>query len=226
MNGDADRSTELKLSDKELRQGERARAAAHRPGTAVSGPYGHPFHPLLVTIPIGAWVCTVALDIASKISEGRAYARPAVWLCAVGIVAAVVAAVFGLIDFRRLTKGTKAHQAALTHLVLMVTVLVLFVVSFILRRSGSESSSYLSDGTATGAMAVAIVGLVLLAVGGWFGGRLVYTYGVRVADEQDQLAGHVPMRVGVEEVKAEVPDSGSVSAGGAGASNARDESTS
>ncbi|MGB6057503.1 MAG: DUF2231 domain-containing protein, partial [Microthrixaceae bacterium] len=121
MNGDADRSKELNLSDEGRRLGERTMAAAHRPGTAVSGPYGHPFHPLLVTIPIGAWVCTVALDIASKVSEGRAYARPAVWLCAVGIVSAVVAAVFGLIDFRRLTKGTKAHQTALTHMVLMVT---------------------------------------------------------------------------------------------------------
>ncbi|MGB6059393.1 MAG: hypothetical protein WBF71_14135, partial [Microthrixaceae bacterium] len=97
----------------------------------------------------------------------------------------------------------------------------------ILRRSGSSSISYLADGTATGAMAVAIVGLVLLLVGGWLGGRLVYTYGVRVADEQDQLAGHVPLRVGVEDLKAEVPDSGSASVGtGAGASNTRDESTS
>ena len=31
---------------------------AKRPASPVAGPYGHPFHPILVTIPIGSWVAS------------------------------------------------------------------------------------------------------------------------------------------------------------------------
>lgn len=41
---------------------------AKEPVSAVlAGPYGHPFHPILVTIPIGAWVSSLVFDIASRI---------------------------------------------------------------------------------------------------------------------------------------------------------------
>ena len=63
-------------------QARRSMGAAHRPALAVSGSYGHPVHPLLVTVPIGAFVATLAFDIASRVVEGRAYGRPAVWLAA------------------------------------------------------------------------------------------------------------------------------------------------
>ena len=33
--------------------------AAKRPVTKLAGPYGHPFHPALVTVPIGAWVASL-----------------------------------------------------------------------------------------------------------------------------------------------------------------------
>ena len=31
---------------------------AKHPVTSLAGPYGHPFHPILVTVPIGAWVAS------------------------------------------------------------------------------------------------------------------------------------------------------------------------
>ena len=36
--------------------------------TPVAGPYGHPFHPIFVTIPIGSWVCALIFDIASRVN--------------------------------------------------------------------------------------------------------------------------------------------------------------
>ena len=36
---------------------------ATRPATPIAGPYGHPFHPLLVTIPIGVWVAAFIFDL-------------------------------------------------------------------------------------------------------------------------------------------------------------------
>ena len=33
---------------------------------ALTGPYGHPFHPMLVTVPIGAWISSLVFDIAAQ----------------------------------------------------------------------------------------------------------------------------------------------------------------
>lgn len=38
---------------------------AKRPKTVLAGPYGHPFHPVLVTIPIGVWIAS-AVSTSSR----------------------------------------------------------------------------------------------------------------------------------------------------------------
>lgn len=40
---------------------------------ALAGPYGHPFQPILVTVPIGAWVCSLVFDVASRIVHRPAF---------------------------------------------------------------------------------------------------------------------------------------------------------
>ncbi|MFN7147891.1 MAG: DUF2231 domain-containing protein [Microthrixaceae bacterium] len=169
--------------------GERARDAAHRPGTVLAGRYGHPIHPALAPIAIGAWVSAVAFDLASVFVEGRAYGRPAQWLVLIGIVAALVASVPGFLDYRRLTKGSTAHKVATTHLIVMDLVLLCFIASFFIRRADQDQ---LLDGTPIPALVLSLIGLVGLGVGGWLGGELSYRYGVRVADEEDQIDGHRP----------------------------------
>ena len=42
---------------------------AKQPVSRLAGPYGHPFHPILVTVPIGAWVASFVFDLASRLSE-------------------------------------------------------------------------------------------------------------------------------------------------------------
>ena len=72
---------------------------AKDPISVVAGPYGHPFHPILVTVPIGAWITSLVLDIGSRASDAPgALARGAWWAIGVGIVGALAAAVFGLLD--------------------------------------------------------------------------------------------------------------------------------
>ncbi|PWI10201.1 hypothetical protein DIZ27_14145 [Streptomyces sp. NWU339] len=47
---------------------DEAQFQAKRPVSAwLAGPYGHPFHPILVTVPIGAWVTSLVFDIASHV---------------------------------------------------------------------------------------------------------------------------------------------------------------
>jgi uncharacterized membrane protein len=42
------------------------RQAKQPVSAALAGPYGHPLHPLLVTVPIGAWLASLVFDVASR----------------------------------------------------------------------------------------------------------------------------------------------------------------
>lgn len=163
---------------------ERADRGKH-PRTILAGPYGHPFHPILVTVPIGAWVASLVFDIASRISDDDAemFAEGAYWLIAIGIVGALAAALFGLMDLLAIPRGTVAFKTGLTHMALNLVVVALFVVDFLVRKSdGYESVKPLH-------LTLTIVALLILGVSGWLGGRLAYHYGVRVADEITQADG-------------------------------------
>ena len=46
---------------------------AKHPVSLMAGPYGHPFHPILVTIPIGAWTASLVFDIASHVTTGPGF---------------------------------------------------------------------------------------------------------------------------------------------------------
>ena len=158
---------------------------AKRPRTALAGPYGHPFHPVLVTVPIGAWVAAVVFQLASVVSDEDAemFAEGAYWLIGLGIVAALVAALFGLMDLLTIPSATRARKTALTHMSLNLAVVALFVVDFLIRASqGYESVEPVN-------WVLSLVAVAILGASGWLGGKLAYHYGVRVADEQTQAQG-------------------------------------
>jgi uncharacterized membrane protein len=160
---------------------------AKTPITPVAGPYGHPFHPIFVTVPIGAWVASVVFDVASNVTAdgSAALVEGAYWLTGLGVVGALVAAVFGLLDLLAIPRRSRAFRYGLVHLALNLTVVALFTASF-LWRSGSYDEVVETE---AGPMALSLVALVLLGVSGWIGGMLAYRFGVRVARESVQADG-------------------------------------
>jgi uncharacterized membrane protein len=71
-----------------------------QPRSVLSGSYGHPVHPILVTLPIGAWVCSFIFDLVSYgSSQPRTWSVAAMWLILVGVLGAAAAAIFGTLDF-------------------------------------------------------------------------------------------------------------------------------
>lgn len=152
---------------------------------AMTGPYGHPFHPILVTIPIGAWVSSLVFDIASYIVDDPEFlARGAAWLIAVGVIGALAAASVGFLDLLGIPTGARAFTTALQHMSLMLVVTSAFAGNFFWRIIGDLDSS-----AAVGPLVLTIVSLIVLVVGGALGGKLAYRYGVRVVDEATQADG-------------------------------------
>ncbi|MFF4842895.1 DUF2231 domain-containing protein [Streptomyces collinus] len=155
---------------------------------ALAGPYGHPFHPLLVTVPIGAWVSSLVFDIAS-----RAVGRPAflthgsAWLIAIGVLGALAAACVGFLDLFAVPTGTPAHRTALTHMALNLAVTVAYAAGFAWRQGAGYPEG---RGVGYGQLALSVVALAVLGLSGYLGGKLAYRYGVRVAEESVQAEGY------------------------------------
>jgi uncharacterized membrane protein len=162
------------------------------PSTPIAGPYGHPLHPLFVTLPIGAWITALVLDVGSRAAgDPTGLSRAAWWVLVTGLVGAGVASTFGLLDWSRIPRGTKAWATGLAHLLLNTVTAGLVLASVIVRADQGITAT-----TQTGRLALAllVLGLVVLSVSGWLGGRLSYRYGVRVADEAAQLEGFIDRR--------------------------------
>jgi uncharacterized membrane protein len=160
---------------------------AKRPVSAVlAGPYGHPFHPILVTVPIGAWLASVVFDIGSHLVDDPGFlARGAQWLIAIGVLGALAAATIGFLDLFAIPTGTPAFRIGLVHMSLNVAVTVAFALDFWWRAAGTDPAAAVAGGP----LALSLAAVVVLAVSGYLGGKLAYHYGVRVADERTQATG-------------------------------------
>jgi len=157
-----------------------------KPRSPVAGTYGHPVHPMIVTVPIGAWVCALVFDLVSYgSSDPKTWSTGAMWLALFGALGAAAAAVFGVIDLTNLPRGTAVFRTAQIHAGLNSVALAIFIVNFIWRYTTRESW----ESAPVGPFILTIVGLAAVGASGWLGGRLAYHYGVRVAEESVQAEG-------------------------------------
>ncbi len=160
-----------------------AMRAAKRPRSIIAGPYGHPFHPIAVTIPIGAWTSSLVFDLLGLAADDpAAFAAGSRMLIAIGVVGAVVASVLGLLDMSRIERRTPAHRTALAHLAINTTAIVLFSLGLLVRLVDAGRIPLVAFG-------LSLIAAAGLSVSGWLGGKLSYRWGVRVADEQTQREG-------------------------------------
>ena len=154
---------------------------------ALAGPYGHPFHPILVTVPIGAWVASVVFDFAAQfVSEPAFLAQGSRWLIAIGVIGALLAASIGFLDLFAIPTGTVAFRIGLIHMSLNLGITVAYGLNFWWRQSADTGSTEVSIGQ----LVLSVVALLALGVSGFLGGKLAYRYGVRVADEETQADGY------------------------------------
>jgi len=171
--------------------------SAKEPVSILAGPYGHPLHPLLVAVPIGAWVASIVFDVASYVADdGSTFVEASGWLIGLGVVGALAAAMVGFLDLFAIPSGVRAHRIALVHMTINLVVTALYALGFALRRADDTSP----DGVPAGLFVLSLVALALLSVSGYLGGELAYRYGVRVADQTTQARGFVvPTRGGARE---------------------------
>lgn len=129
--------------------------------TLSGTPLGHPLHPLLVAVPIGAWVSSAVLD-------GTGNADGARRLIGLGCLAALPAAASGANDWTT-TMGAE-RRVGFVHALLNDSALTAYWLSWRARRRGKHAKG----------VALSLVGAGLLGTAGWLGGHLAYAQGVGV----------------------------------------------
>lgn len=120
---------------------------------------GHPVHPLLVTMPIGAWVSAAVFDLV--LGQPKAARR----LQAIGLVSVPPTVLFGLADYSGL--DVEQRRVGLLHAAANVV------------SSGCFVAAWLSKSQAAN-RAWSLGGLVAVGVGGALGGHLSYAQGAGV----------------------------------------------
>jgi uncharacterized membrane protein len=154
------------------------------PVSALAGGYGHPLHPILVTVPIGAWVAALVFDIASHLVDDPDFlAKGSLWLIGLGVAGALAAAATGFLDLLAVPPGTRAFRTALVHMSLNLAVTTAYAAGFGWRLGD------VTGPVAPSRIALSVAALAALTVSGFLGGKLAYRYGVRVADEATQAEG-------------------------------------
>jgi nitrite reductase/ring-hydroxylating ferredoxin subunit/uncharacterized membrane protein len=147
----------------EVLAGAANRVLASRPVTELASgtPVGHPVHPLLVTIPLGAWSSSMIFDLMGdeEAADG---------LIGIGLASAIPAAFTGLNDWRH-TSGAE-QRVGLVHWVLNTLTVATYGLSFAVRKTGRRKAG----------IVLSIVGGSLLTASGWLGGHLAYAMGVGV----------------------------------------------
>jgi uncharacterized membrane protein len=140
---------------------------------------GHPIHQMLIPFPFGLLATAVIFDIISLFMDApdnRALmATIAHYMIAAGIIGGFLAAPFGWIDWFAIPQGTRAKSVGLMHGVGNVIVLLLFIVSWWLRRDDPARPETL-------ALVLSFAGFALAGITGWLGGELVDRLAIGIDD--------------------------------------------
>jgi len=128
---------------------------------ASGTPLGHPLHPLLVTVPIGAYSAAFVFDALKDRNAADT-------MVALGVLSSVPAAYTGLSDWRD-TQGAE-RRVGLVHALANSASLGLFMASWVARRAGDRRLG----------VNLALAGAGFVSLGGWLGGHLVYALGVGI----------------------------------------------
>lgn len=142
---------------------------------------GHPIHQMLVPFPFGLLATAAIFDAIYLIWGNATMITVSYWMMAAGIIGAVIAAPFGLIDYLAIPSGTRAKSVGLIHGLGNVLVLLMFAGSWWLRYSSDSSQTGLPVPSGT-ALVLSFAGFALAGVTGWLGGELVDRLGVGVDD--------------------------------------------
>src|SRR5260370_21152898 len=130
---------------------------------------GHPLHPVITDIPIGAWTLALLFDIIYLFQRTHGWVSAADVTIFVGLLAALGAAVTGYTDWNETLDGER--WVGIAHGLLNTLVIVVYLVSLIIRVAGGSRGL---------AIVLALIGYGIVLAAAYLGGELVFSIGTGV----------------------------------------------
>jgi nitrite reductase/ring-hydroxylating ferredoxin subunit/uncharacterized membrane protein len=130
---------------------------------------GHPLHPVITDIPLGAWTLALLFDIIYLVRGTHGWVSAADVSIVVGLLGALGAAVTGYTDWHE-TIG-RERRVGVAHGLLNTVVIVIYLASLSLRVSGSSRGL---------AIVLGVIGYGIVISAAFLGGELVFSIGTGV----------------------------------------------
>ncbi len=129
---------------------------------------GHPLHAVLVDVVVGGFTMLIVLDLLGLVLHTDVEPAGAIIL-GLSTLAGVSAVISGLTDYQDTATGDERNVAVLHGTINVVAVLI-YLAALIMRIGGSLDGSRF----------VAILGYLVISVGAYVGGHVVFKYGYMV----------------------------------------------
>lgn len=123
----------------------------HRVSDFLNGTWlGHPLHPAITDVPVGAWTVAFALDGVQMLTKSRRFMAGADAAVTMGLVGSALSAVSGLADWQY--SVGRARRIGMAHALLNAAAAGLYATSFVCRMRSKRKAGQL-----TGALGFAAV---------------------------------------------------------------------
>jgi nitrite reductase/ring-hydroxylating ferredoxin subunit/uncharacterized membrane protein len=159
---------------------------------------GHSLHAVLVDVVIGGATAVLLLDVLGILFGVAALEDAAFWIVALVFLSALGAAVTGLTDYKDTSPNSATRDVAGLHGLVNLVATIGFGISLWLRAGGGHEAGFW----------VLLVSYLIVSVGGYIGGHIVFKYGYMVnynAFSRGKRAAEFTPVVAVAEVPEETP---------------------
>lgn len=137
--------------------------------------FGHPLHPVITDVPLGAWTAATALDLYELATGDDSLARGADVAVGIGLIGAAGAALTGLNDWNYTYE--KPRRVGALHATINIAATVCYLGSWWQRRQGCRTAGLTSG----------FAGYALSIAGAYLGGHLVYNERIGVNHAPEEL---------------------------------------
>lgn len=145
---------------------------------------GHPIHPPLTDVVIGTYTFALVAATADVLGISTNAATHGWWLALVfGLLATIVTATTGFVDWLRIQTGTPLWRTTTAHMIAMLLASGVFLAAVVAGKGSFDAGNI-----EMGPYVLTVAGYLLLTVGGWLGGSVVFVHGMRVLNLVDEPA--------------------------------------
>lgn len=131
---------------------------------------GHTLHAVLVDVVIGAATAALLLDVLRAFFGVDGLEHAATWIIGLATLAALGAVLTGLTDYKDTAPSSSERDVTGLHGLTNIVATVLFAVSLVQRLGDGHDAAFW----------VLLIGYLVVSVGGYIGGHVVFKYGYMV----------------------------------------------